>query len=206
MRRTMTPVLALLFRMLGATWRVQVDGAEHLHGLRELRRPFVFALWHRTLLPLLWWHRNEGVTLLISEHDDGGYLADVALRWGYRTVRGSSTRGGVKGLRGLLRTLERHGTVAITPDGPRGPAGAVKPGAVAAARRTGAPLLPVSANARPAVRVPSWDGMLVPLPFARVRVAYAAPVHVAPDTPDPVASGELTNRLDAATAMATWAT
>jgi lysophospholipid acyltransferase (LPLAT)-like uncharacterized protein len=156
---------------LARTWRIDVSGAEHLAEARR-RGSFVFALWHRTLLPLLWWHRAQDVTLLVSRHDDGALVADAATLLGYRVVRGSSTRGGATAFRALLRALASGAAVAVTPDGPRGPGGVVKPGVVAAARRTGAPILPVTATADRAWRVSSWDRLAVPRPFARVRVAY----------------------------------
>lgn len=185
-------------RALGAlarTWRVEVTGTEHLRSARA-RGPFVFALWHHTLLPLLWWHRAEGITLLVSRHDDGALLAGAAARLGYRLARGSSTRGGATGLRGVIRALAAGSAVAVTPDGPRGPAGVVKPGVVSAARHAGAPILPVAAGARRAWRARSWDGLTVPLPFARVRVAYTPPFD--PPADDDLACRELEARLDAA--------
>jgi len=162
------------FRGLAATWRFQVDGREH-HDLAA-RGPFVYALWHHALLPLLWWHRHRGITLLVSRHRDGELLAAPATRLGYRLARGSSTRGGAGGLRALLRDLESGGVVAVTPDGPAGPARQVKPGVLRAAAAAGVPILPVTAVASPAWRLRTWDRLLVPRPFATVRVRYGAPL------------------------------
>lgn len=182
-----------LFAALARTWRVEVVGDEHLARARA-QGAFVFALWHRTLVPLLWWHRAQEVTLLVSRHADGGLVADAAQALGYRVVRGSSTRGGAAGLRSLLRVLGRGRAAAVTPDGPRGPAGVVKPGVVAAARRSGAPILPVTAAADRAWRVRSWDGLAIPRPFARVRVAYGQPWN--PPGDPAAACHELATRLD----------
>jgi lysophospholipid acyltransferase (LPLAT)-like uncharacterized protein len=178
---------------LARTWRIEVVGAEHLSAARD-RGTFLYALWHRTLLPLLWWHRAQQVTLLVSRHADGALVADAAGALGYRVVRGSSSRGGAAAFRAVLRALRTGGAVAVTPDGPRGPGGVVKPGVVVAARRSGAPILPVSAAADRAWRARSWDGLAVPQPFARVRVAYGPPWHPPPD--DAAACRELAARLD----------
>jgi lysophospholipid acyltransferase (LPLAT)-like uncharacterized protein len=183
----------LLLGILARTWRVRVSGGEHLSAARG-HGAFVFALWHRTLLPLLWWHRAQQVTLLVSRHTDGTLLAGAAGPLGYRLARGSSTRGGAAGLRAILRALETGGAVAVTPDGPRGPDGVVKPGVVAAAHRSGAPILPVTAVADRAWRARSWDGLAVPKPFARICVAYGSPWY--PPAPDSAACRELANRLD----------
>ena len=169
-----------LMQALAATWRIRVQGAEHLHGLREARRPFVFVLWHSRILPLLYHHRREEIVLLISRHRDGQYLANLAERWGYRSVRGSTKRGGEVGLLGVVRALQGGAVVAITPDGPRGPAEQVQPGAVAAAQHAGAALLPIGARPSSAWWLGSWDRMCIPKPFARVDVEYGPPIEVAP--------------------------
>jgi hypothetical protein len=166
--------------LLAATWRVRVRGAEHLRQLREAHRPFVFVLWHSRILPLLFHHRGEGVVLLISRHRDGGHLADLADRWGYSAVRGSTRRGGEVGLLGLVRALEGGAVVAVTPDGPRGPAQRVQPGAVAAAQHAGVPLLPISARPSAAWWLDTWDRMCIPKPFAAVEIVYGPPVEVGP--------------------------
>lgn len=184
-----------VFALLARTWRVEVVGAEHLEEAAS-RGAYVFALWHRTLLPLLWWHRAQGITLLVSRHGDGELVATAAGRLGYRLARGSSSRGGAAGLLGLMRALRAGRPAAVTPDGPRGPAGVAKPGAVTAAWRTGAAILPVAAAADHQWRARSWDGFAIPWPFARVRIAYAAPW--TPPSDGDEACRELGARLDTA--------
>jgi len=169
-----------LVRALAATWRIRVRGAEHLHSLRQARRPFVFVLWHSRILPLLFHHRNEGIVLLISRHRDGQHLANLGERWGYRSVRGSTNRGGEVGLLGVVRALQGGAEVAITPDGPRGPAEQVQAGAIAAAQHSGAALLPLGAQPSSAWWLGSWDRMCIPKPFARLDIVYGAPIEVAP--------------------------
>jgi hypothetical protein len=186
--------LAATLAALARTWRVDVTGAEHLASIRG--GPFLFALWHRTLVPLLWWHRGRGITLLVSRHRDGGVVAGAAARLGYRIVRGSSTRGGGAGYRSVLRAVERGAAVAITPDGPTGPAGVVKRGVVRAALRAGVPILPVSASPVHAWRLSSWDGLLIPRPFARVRIAYAPPLRIHREAAEGAAARELAERLN----------
>ena len=170
----------MVVQALAATWRIRVTGAEHLQALREARRPFVFVLWHSRILPLLFHHRREEIVLLISRHRDGEYLADLAERWGYRSVRGSTKRGGEVGLLGIVRALQGGVVVAITPDGPRGPAEQVQPGAVAAAQHAGVPLLPIGARPSSAWWLGSWDRMCIPKPFAAIDVVYGPPLEVAP--------------------------
>lgn len=165
-------------RLLGRTWRVRVVNGDYIRDLRRTGRPFIFALWHGQQLPLLWHHREEGVFILISEHRDGELVARAAESIGYNLIRGSSTRGGDRALISLVRELRAGHVVAITPDGPRGPAGTFAPGALVAAQRSDSFILPIAASADRAWRLRSWDRFMIPKPFARVTVAYGAPTKV----------------------------
>lgn len=165
-------------QMLARTWRIRVVNGGYLLDLRRAHRPFIFALWHGQLLPLLWHHRQQGVTILISEHRDGELVARAAESLGYGLIRGSSTRGADRALISLVRELNAGQEVAITPDGPRGPAETFAPGALVAAQRSDSFILPVAASADRAWRLHSWDRFVIPKPFARVTIAYATPTKV----------------------------
>src|SRR3954468_11463417 len=165
-------------RLLGASWRFRVVNGDHVHTLRNTGRPFIFSLWHGHLLPLLWYHRDEGVMVLISEHRDGEVVARAAESLGYGLIRGSSTRGADRALISLVRELEAGHEVAITPDGPRGPALKFAPGALVAAQRTDTFILPVAISAKTYWQLNSWDRFMIPKPFAQVTVAYGSPTKV----------------------------
>jgi hypothetical protein len=130
------------------------------------------------MLPLLYHHRDEGVSVLISEHRDGELIARVAESLGFRTVRGSTSRGASRALVALSRELAAGRDVAITPDGPRGPARSFAPGALIAAQRASAPVVAVGVAADSAWRLGTWDRFKIPRPFSRVRIAYSDPVTV----------------------------
>jgi lysophospholipid acyltransferase (LPLAT)-like uncharacterized protein len=166
---------------LAKTWRIEVAGEDHVVALRQRREPFVFALWHDSLLAPLWHRRSEGITLLVSGNRDASSLAVAARRWGYRVVQGSSTSGAVAGFRGLVRALMLRGAAAITPDGPRGPARQAKAGVLRAAQLAGAAVVPVGMSASREWRVGSWDRFRIPQPLARVRIAYGTPAHLGTD-------------------------
>ena len=165
-------------RALFRTLRVERTGQDPVTRLRQKGTPVIFAFWHGGLLPLIHVHRHEGIVVLVSEHRDGEHLARLLHHFGFGTVRGSSTRGGVRGLKGLIRAAREGSDLAITPDGPRGPNREFKLGALAAARMTGLPLVPVGVGVTSAWRTRSWDGLLVPKPFSTVRVAYGRPSFV----------------------------
>ncbi len=170
-----------LVRLLAASWRVREVGAvEAAARVRRRERPHVVVCWHEAILPLLWHHRGWGITIVVSAARDGQYLADLAERLGYGTVRGSSRRGAASALRGTLGALREGRSVTLTPDGPVGPRRVFKGAAVAAAQHVGAPILPIHAHADRAWRLRSWDRMVIPKPFARVEVRYGTPIETAP--------------------------
>ena len=172
-----------LLHAIARTWRYRVINGEALAKARASGRGFVFSLWHGQLLPLLWHHRDQGVIVLISEHRDGELVARAAASLGYDLIRGSTTRGGGRALISLVRVLQEGKEVAVTPDGPRGPARKYAPGALVAAQRSNALILPVVAVADRAWRLKSWDRFLIPKPFSRVTVAYGEPAAVPADNP-----------------------
>lgn len=176
--RWIVRVGVLLIRVLALTWRIRVINDAGLRAERAARRPVIFSLWHGQMLPLLYQHRGEGVAVLISEHRDGEMIARAAAALGFETVRGSTSRGAARALIGLVRTLSEGRDVAVTPDGPRGPAKSFAPGALVAAQRTGAAIIPVIAAPRSTWRLKSWDGFMIPKPFTRIVVAYGDPARV----------------------------
>jgi lysophospholipid acyltransferase (LPLAT)-like uncharacterized protein len=163
------PILSLLAR----TWRIELAGSyRDWLALVNDRKPYVLLAWHEAILPLLWHHRRRGMTIVVSEGREGRYLAAYADRLGFHEARGSSSRGGVRALLGAVKALQAGGSAAFTPDGPRGPRREFKGGGVLAAQRGEAPIVSVHAHARKAWRLKSWDRMIIPKPFAKVRIAY----------------------------------
>jgi lysophospholipid acyltransferase (LPLAT)-like uncharacterized protein len=169
-------------QLLGRTWRFRVLNGDAVRSLRQEKRAFIFALWHGHLLPLLWFHRGEGVKVLISEHRDGELVARAAESLGYGLIRGSTTHGANRALISLVRELQSGQEIAITPDGPRGPAETFAPGALIAAQRSDSNILPVAIWADRTWRLRSWDRFMIPKPFARVTVAYGLASKVSADT------------------------
>ena len=181
MRRAVSGGTALL-RVIARTWRFRCANPEVLDGLRTRRQPFVFACWHGELLPLLWYHRGQGISILVSEHSDGEVIARIAHRIGFGAIRGSTSRGGGRALLSMVRVLGEGGVIAVTPDGPRGPAHSYAPGALIAAQRAGVPILPTTMHVDRAWRLRSWDRFVIPKPFARITIAYGPPTLVQAET------------------------
>lgn len=171
--------LRWLAALLARTWRLEVMGTGDSSEPSPRRAPVIYAVPHGQTLAPLWHQRHRGITLLVSGHRDGRLVAAAALRWGYRIATGSSTRGGARALLAVVRALRYGRDAAFTPDGPRGPRGTVRPGVIAAAQISGAPIIPVGVHASRAWRLGSWDLMTVPRPFSRVRIVYGEPIVVA---------------------------
>lgn len=184
-----------LLSILGATWRYEAEGQEVLEKQLDRGEPFILAFWHSRILPLAYWHRGDGIMVLVSQHSDGEYIARVVQRMGLETARGSSTRGGARGLREIVKEARNGRSMAFTPDGPRGPARVFKAGALVAAKLTGAPIIPLAAGSARAWRLSSWDRFEVPRPFTRVQVRYGEPVHI-PREADDAELSRLANVLE----------
>lgn len=177
-------VRGVLF-MLGATCRFRFVGEEPLVAGGPQQTPVVLVNWHEQALLLAIWLTRRVVphevplAILSSASKDGEIAARVAAAWGVPSERGSSSRGGLRALRRLHRTMEREGvSVVILPDGPRGPRREAKAGAVVLAQLAGASIVPLVFRCGQARRLGSWDRMLVPRPFATIEVEAAPPMTV----------------------------
>lgn len=173
-----TTLLRWFVQALGRTWRIQVaEGQEHLDALLAGGPPAILAFWHERVLLGAYYTgrqmagRGADVTALTSRSGDGELVARVMSKWGARIVRGSSSAGGraaMLRLRGIVR--RHHSSPIMVPDGPRGPARELKRGILVLARISGVSVLAMGLAADRFWRLNSWDGMVVPQPFARVCV------------------------------------
>jgi lysophospholipid acyltransferase (LPLAT)-like uncharacterized protein len=147
---------------------------------RDLAGRYIYAFWHENLLLPARHHARSNVHILISRHADGQLIAEVCRHLGFRTVAGSSTRGGVEAVRQMLR-LGRRDHLAITPDGPRGPRRQVQPGIVYLAARTGLAIVPAGIAYERAWRMRSWDRFALPHPFSTAWCVPGEAIHVPAD-------------------------
>lgn len=175
------PRLAYAYiRLLRATMRVEYRNAGALERARAGGGRYMLAFWHSRFLMMPYAYPDRRLVVLHSRSRDARILAGVLERFGLESAWGSSSSGGVSGLRELLRKTRDGYDLGLAPDGPRGPRRQVKPGVVAAAKLTGVPIVPVTFSARPARRLASWDRTLVPYPFARGLFLYGEPILVDP--------------------------
>ncbi len=197
------PLAHRAVKLLAATLRLARD-EEHARPLWERRAPLIYAIWHgRILLIPAIYGRTHAVNVMASRSRDGELVTRFVTRFGFRAVRGSTTRGGSEALRKLARLLRRGHEVAVVPDGPLGPREVVQPGVIALARITGASILPLAFSAHPAWRLRSWDEFLIPKPFARAAVCFGPPL-VVPSDADRARQEALRKELESELSRLTW--
>jgi len=169
-------LLGIVARLWLATLRVKVDADPALAAASS--RPWVLAFFHGTQWPLLAWKRRRPTLVMVSLSRDGAIQSRALALQGLRVVRGSSSRGGARGLAALVRQMRREDAdAAFAVDGPRGPYGVAKGGAVSAARAAGALLVPMGGGvSRGIVLGRAWDRFAVAWPFSRVTVRLGAPI------------------------------
>ena len=201
-----TAVLSFLaasfIRCLRATVRIRRHGDERVREWERTGTHFILAFWHRHLLLMPYAYRGRRISVLVSQSKDGELIARTVAHLGIDSSRGSSSRGGIAGMRSLLRKAAEGWDIAFTPDGPRGPLREVQPGVILAAAATGLAVLPVAIAASRAKLLRSWDRFLVPLPFSKVHIVYGEPLTVERRGDLEQAAAELKRRLDGAEAAA----
>lgn len=138
----------------------------------------IFCGWHGKTLLFSYRFRRRGWWVIISHSRDGEIQTKIFQRLGYQVIRGSTGRGGVRAAIEAIKALKAGGTMAMTPDGPRGPSGVVQGGVMLMAAKSGARLYPVGLAASPCIRVNSWDRYMVPMPFGKCVMVFGDPITV----------------------------
>jgi lysophospholipid acyltransferase (LPLAT)-like uncharacterized protein len=184
-----TFVLAAM-RLFMKTWRCRWTDPDLCPGLPG---PVIYCFWHNRLALAMAAYDDfvrakwpaAGLCAMISASRDGGFLAGLVEPFGVIPIRGSSSRRGPQALLEATTWMQKNYSIAITPDGPRGPAYKIQPGIIHLAQLTGRPIIPLSTYTRFRVTMRSWDKFQIPLPFARCVLRYGAPFWVPRDaTPD----------------------
>jgi lysophospholipid acyltransferase (LPLAT)-like uncharacterized protein len=141
----------------------------------------IFCGWHGKSLLFANRFRGMGWWVIISQSNDGEIQTRIFRRLGYQVIRGSTGRGGVRAAIEAIKALKAGGTMAMTPDGPRGPSGVLQGGVMLMAHKSGARLVPVGISARPRILFKSWDRYMLPIPFGRGIILFGDPLTVPPD-------------------------
>ena len=171
---------ALAIRLIGMTLRLE-EGTDVPSEPNVRPRPTIYCFWHRCIFHTCYAYRSVGMTIMVSRSFDGEYIARICRHFGYRTVRGSSSRGAVGGFRGMQRELEEGRSVVFLLDGPRGPRYVAKPGPVLLAQKVQCEIICFYVAVQRAWVLNSWDRMLIPKPFSRIYTQVGRPIKVPAD-------------------------
>ena len=171
-------VFFALIRLIGRSIRWETAGLENLESILTAGKTPIYCLWHDRIFAGTYYLRDRGIVVITSQSLDGEYIARFLKRFGYGTIRGSSSRGGVRALVEMIREMRRGRPMAFTVDGPRGPRYEAKPGAVVLAKKTGNPMLPFSVECETFWTVRSWDRLQIPKPFTKARFVLGDPIFV----------------------------
>ncbi len=197
--------LKRVLRTNAVQWIISYPIALYFHLVNRTNRidrppfpipePYILAIWHGRLLMLpMFRNGKKPLIALISGHRDGQIISKVASLFGIQTVVGSTSKGGMRALRELMRFARDGHSLFVTPDGPRGPRQRSSEGIVDLARLTGLPILPATMSAGRATNLNSWDRFLVPWFFDRVVIRWGEPIRMSPDDD----KAQVLARLDAA--------
>ena len=180
----------LVLNLIGTTLRFQVTNPEFEEEIFAAGKQPIYTFWHDRMLAGTYFFRNRGIIVMSSQSFDSEYTARCIQRFGFGIVKGSSTRGAVQGLVGMIRAMKLGAPAAFSVDGPRGPRYVAKSGPVLLAKKTGSPILPFAVECKSFWRLKSWDQLQIPKPFTKVNVILSKPISV-----DPKASDETLEQL-----------
>ncbi|MCB1173995.1 MAG: lysophospholipid acyltransferase family protein [Leptospiraceae bacterium] len=157
--------------------RIDLD-AHYFHSLYDQKKPFILSIWHTNVLCSPYLNRQRNIAVLISASKDGDYINRVVHRLGNTSIRGSTSRRSVAALKGIIKHLRSGYPVAITPDGPRGPAFALQPGIIIAAQKAGVPIIPFHYECTRQWVAKSWDEHRIPKILGTFVCSYGAPIEI----------------------------
>ncbi|MBM4257540.1 MAG: DUF374 domain-containing protein [Deltaproteobacteria bacterium] len=165
-------------RLLAATTRKSQIGGEAMLDYWQRGEQIIITFWHGRILFMPFPYRGKKACIMNSAHRDGEIITRVIKRFGISAVRGSSTRGWMGGLKGMLDAYQQGYDLVVIPDGPRGPRCQAKSGIIQLARATGATIFPVSYSAAWKATIGSWDRLMIPFPFSRILYVVGTPIRV----------------------------
>ena len=164
---------------LGKLTSFEAEGIEHLKSIEAAGRQPILVFWHDRILLATYYFRDRNIIVLSSRSFDAEYTARIIKRFGFGTIKGSSTRGGRGAMIEMIKTIRDQGLPAgFTIDGPRGPRYKVKSGPLLIAKKTGNPIVPFIIEAKDHWSLGSWDRLQIPKPFTRAKVIIADPIYL----------------------------
>jgi lysophospholipid acyltransferase (LPLAT)-like uncharacterized protein len=182
MIRAIGLALYSVVKLLGSTVTFEVEGSENLEAAFASGKLPIYTSWHNSVFLSTYFWRGRGIVVMSSRSFDAEYTGRLIKRFGYGTVRGSSTRGHTGATIEMIRLIGAGCPAGFTIDGPKGPRHVAKMGAVLIAKKAGQPILPFTIVPAKSWEISqSWDQTQIPKPFTRARVFIAPPIYVDAD-------------------------
>jgi hypothetical protein len=169
-----TPVIIILCKTL----RINEVNKSKIDELISNNRNIVFAFWHGTMLVPWYLLKHYSPYAIVSQSKDGSILVNVLNKWNYKVERGSSSKDGKEVLEKLIYQAQNNNTIAITPDGPRGPEKVMKAGAVIIAKKAAVPLVLIGVGYNKKRVLRSWDSFEIPKFFSKTKIVYSEPIYI----------------------------
>lgn len=184
--------------------KFQILGKEVVEIIERAQMPVIVTTWHCGLLPVLYVFRSRRAVVMVSTSRDGDWISSVVERWGYVAVRGSSGKQGRSATKRMLQYLSRGYYGGLIADGSRGPARVAQKGVLFISSISGVPVVPIGVGIYPRLTLPTWDRMLLPLPFSKVVIAIGPLMNFRQRSRD-MDTAELTFTLNRLFAIADYA-
>lgn len=165
---TLPPLVYIFLLLLRSTLSVEQVNRGQMEDVRKKAGSVIACFWHGRLLLMPFAVKGAKAKVLISRHRDGEFIARVIRFFGLGTVRGSHRKGGVSSIREMIAATREGWTIAITPDGPKGPKQRIKQGLIELARISQKPILPVAYGARKKKLSTPGTASFFPIPFQRL--------------------------------------
>jgi lysophospholipid acyltransferase (LPLAT)-like uncharacterized protein len=169
----------LIVKVISSTYTIRIVGTEIEKNVLKKKQVPIYASWHQRFFPgITLFAARKPIAIMISQSRDGELISKIVNRLGWRSVRGSSSRGGCDALREIKTLVHKGYKVGHIVDGPRGPLGIVKPGLLLIAQISGAPIIPTITSAERKWVFNSWDRFVIPKPFSRVIFRFGDEIYV----------------------------
>ena len=189
--------LTLLIKLLYGSCRWHVSGFNHVENLLNTKSSFIMAFWHGNLLIPYYKLAKQHFNALAGFHKDAELSVQIGVRLGWKFLRGSSSQKGSAVFQQMVEMLSSSDNVlAITVDGPKGPARIPKPGAVRAAQKTGVLIIPAAGRSRRSWGFTNWDTFHVTKPFTRIELKFGEPLYFSINDDFDTCNNKLKTQLD----------
>lgn len=167
--------------VLCKTLKINFINKNVIDDLENQNKNYVLAFWHGSMLLPWFINRNRNLIALTSKSKDGDLLARLLKQWNYNVLRGSSSEGGDVALEIMIDYAKNNRSIALTPDGPKGPIHKMKAGAVVTAKKSGLPLILIGIGFKRKKILNSWDKFEVPLFFTDAKIVFSNPIFIEKD-------------------------